>query len=74
MSLRDSDGARERKQRRRRIVDPKTIAPRGSVKKLGSTGRQTAIARKPGGRVKRAGAFEGEGHKLNDAPEASTFK
>ncbi|KAM0754662.1 WLM-domain-containing protein [Meredithblackwellia eburnea MCA 4105] len=47
---------------------------RGSVSKLGHTGRQTRIQRKPGGRVTREGAFKGEGKVMDDDPEMSTFR
>ncbi|BGP14235.1 hypothetical protein JCM10213v2_002178 [Rhodosporidiobolus nylandii] len=45
---------------------------RGSAVKLGTTGRQTAISLKAGGRVKRKGAFEGEGNVLSADPEMSS--
>lgn len=48
--------------------------PKGAAAKLGQTGRQTAIAPKPGGRVRKANAFNGEGHILDADPEQSSFR
>ncbi|KAI5475095.1 Major Facilitator Superfamily protein [Pseudohyphozyma bogoriensis] len=47
---------------------------RGAPVKLGTTGRQTAVPRKSGGRVNRKGAFEGEGNMLSADPEMSSFR
>lgn len=47
---------------------------RGSAVKLGTTGRQTAVARKAGGRVSKKNAFAGQGQVLSEDPAQSTFK
>ncbi|BGO98013.1 hypothetical protein JCM10021v2_001671 [Rhodotorula toruloides] len=68
-------GANKRSpRRRRRAVQAGPSRARGSAVKLGTTGRQTAIPAKPGGRVKRKGAFEGEGQVLSEDPEMSSFR
>ncbi|BGP23103.1 WLM domain containing protein [Rhodotorula toruloides] len=68
-------GANKRSpRRRRRAVQAAPSRARGSAVKLGTTGRQTAIPAKPGGRVKRKGAFEGEGQVLSEDPEMSSFR
>ncbi|BGP30398.1 hypothetical protein JCM10296v2_002152 [Rhodotorula toruloides] len=68
-------GANKRSpRRRRRAVQAGPSRARGSAVKLGTTGRQTAMPAKPGGRVKRKGAFEGEGQVLSEDPEMSSFR
>ncbi|BGO89913.1 hypothetical protein NBRC10512_003752 [Rhodotorula toruloides] len=68
-------GANKRSpRRRRRAVQAGPSRARGSAVKLGTTGRQTAIPAKPGGRVKRKGAFGGEGQVLSEDPEMSSFR
>ncbi|GAA6040687.1 hypothetical protein JCM8097_000876 [Rhodosporidiobolus ruineniae] len=59
-------------KRRRAAASAGTSRARGSAVKLGTTGRQTAIAPKAGGRVKRKGVFEGEGNVLSEDPEMSS--
>ncbi|GAA5932444.1 uncharacterized protein JCM15063_001227 [Sporobolomyces koalae] len=60
-------GAVKKKRRRRRVpaagsaTSSKPRRERGSTVTLGTTGRQTRIARKPGGRVTRKDAFVGQG-------------
>lgn len=64
------------KRSRKRMPRAEGAVPRrppGSAK-MGQTGRQTAIPRKAGGRVTKAGAFQGEGNVLNAAPEMSSFR
>ncbi|GAA5887232.1 hypothetical protein JCM6882_002457 [Rhodosporidiobolus microsporus] len=63
---------RGRWKRRRSAATPGSSRARGSAVKLGTTGRQTAIPAKAGGRVKRQGAFEGEGNVLSGDPEMSS--
>lgn len=56
---------------------PRNDKPRRQAGPSKSTGRQTKIARKPGGRVTRVGAFpdaEGGAHKLSDDPNKSSFR
>ncbi|GAA5912506.1 hypothetical protein JCM5296_000398 [Sporobolomyces johnsonii] len=68
---------KKRRRRRRRIVrDPAASPPRerGAPVKLGSTGRQTAIPKKAGGRVTKKWAFGGEGRTLGDGDEATSTK
>ncbi|GAA6061568.1 hypothetical protein JCM10212_001100 [Sporobolomyces blumeae] len=64
-------GGALRKARRRRRAAPtastsssKPRAARGAAVPLGTTGRQTRIAPKAGGRVRRKGAFGGQGRTL----------
>ncbi|GAA5839798.1 hypothetical protein JCM11251_001218 [Rhodosporidiobolus azoricus] len=59
-------------KRRRSTPAPGTSKAKGSAVKLGTTGRQTAIAPKAGARVKRKGVFDGEGNVLSADPEMST--
>ncbi|GAA5976494.1 hypothetical protein JCM11641_001320 [Rhodosporidiobolus odoratus] len=67
-------GANKKRGRfvRRRNPQAGPSKPKGSAAKLGTTGRQTAIAPKAGGRVNRKGAFEGEGNVLSPDPEMSS--
>ncbi|GAA5827308.1 hypothetical protein JCM3770_004482, partial [Rhodotorula araucariae] len=73
-------GGANRSRRRRRRRDPSAAAagpskPRGAAAAPGRTGRQTAIAPKAGGRVQRKGAFpEGEGARLSEDPDQSSFR
>jgi hypothetical protein len=56
---------------------PRNDKPRRQAGPSKSTGRQTKIARKPGGRVTRVGAFpdaEGGAQKLSDDPNKSSFR
>lgn len=71
-------GANKRSPRwRRRRSTAAQAGPsraRGSAVKLGTTGRQTAIAPKAGVRVKRKGAFEGDGQVLSEDPAMRSFR
>ncbi|BGP38283.1 hypothetical protein JCM10450v2_002229 [Rhodotorula kratochvilovae] len=70
-------GANRSRRRRRRAPNAQAgpSKPRGEAVKLGTTGRQTKIAPKAGGRVQRKGAFpEGEGVRLSEDPEQSSFR
>ena len=66
----NSGGALKKRRRKRRLPangEEANAGPRrerGSAVKLGTTGRQTRIARKAGGRVTKKGAFVGEGRAL----------
>jgi hypothetical protein len=56
---------------------PRNDKPRRQAGPSKSMGRQTKIARKPGGRVTRVGAFpdaEGGAQKLSDDPNKSSFR
>lgn len=70
-----SAGANTTRRKRQRVpIDSsKPRAARGAAK-LGKTGRQTAIPRKPGGRVTNSDAFVGEGNKCSDDPAQSSFR
>lgn len=69
-----SGGAVPKRRRRLRTGGGSGITTVRGVAKPGKTGRQTAIPPKAGGRVKRKGAFGGEGQVMDGAPEMSTFK
>ncbi|GAA5976508.1 hypothetical protein JCM10908_005525 [Rhodotorula pacifica] len=62
------------RRRRRTTGEQQQQRERGSAVKLGTTGRQTAIPRKAGGRVAKKNAFVGEGQVLSEDPSQSTFK
>ncbi|GAA6018411.1 hypothetical protein JCM8202_001369 [Rhodotorula sphaerocarpa] len=66
--------SRGRRRRRPRAAGSKPPRERGSAVQLGTTGRQTAVPRKAGGRVAKKGAFTGTGNLLSDDPAQSTFK
>ncbi|KAK4057180.1 hypothetical protein OIO90_001675 [Microbotryomycetes sp. JL221] len=68
-------GANQKTRKRRRPRrTTTTTAPRGQATKLGQTGRQTSISKKPGSRVTRKGAFKGQGQSLNQDSNSSTFR
>ncbi|GAA5963921.1 hypothetical protein JCM8115_002758 [Rhodotorula mucilaginosa] len=66
--------SRGRRRRRQTGFGGEPQRERGSAVKLGTTGRQTAIARKAGGRVSKKNAFVGQGQVLSEDPAQSTFK
>ncbi|KAL8283965.1 hypothetical protein RQP46_005078 [Phenoliferia psychrophenolica] len=67
-------GANKRSRKRRPRAEGATPRRAAGSAIPGKTGRQTAIPRKAGGRVTKAGAFQGEGNVLSAAPEMSTFR
>lgn len=66
--------SRGQRRRRRTYGGEQQQRKRGGAVKLGTTGRQTAIARKAGGRVSKKNAFAGQGQVLSEDPAQSTFK
>ncbi|GAA5862523.1 hypothetical protein JCM3774_001047 [Rhodotorula dairenensis] len=63
-----------RRRRRRAVGEEQQQRERGSAVKLGTTGRQTRIPRRAGGRVSKKDAFAGQGQVLSEDPAQSTFK